>query len=277
MARVNRGIGNLVLEACKAVFARRKRIGRDPPTSPTGPKPAFPPAPPQRTPTMPGNISFLDALRDEYETVQRSLHEVEDVEAFNVIDARMRKSFRWLEKAVTYLNDLKSPINWRFDLGYGLAFESPRFGRGVVGQHARNIRGFSALDEVNLYYEIAAEAPLSAHVSSVEAEILKARLEAANLRFTLRRVDEANAGTGRFAIAVPPAIPAAVLFNADYRTGVITVTLVNVDRLDRISLAFKSSSVRESVLEDVAKFVLGKDSALLKTAQLAGIRGKPHA
>lgn len=226
---------------------------------------------------MTGNSSFLDALRDEYETVQRSLHEVEDVEAFNVIDARMRKSFRWLEKAVTYLNDLKSPINRRFDLGYGLAFESPRFGRGVVGQHTRNIRGYSALDEVNLYYEIAAAAPLSAQVSSVEAEILKARLEAANLRFTLRRIEGANAGPGRFAISVTPAIPAAVVFNADYRSGVITVTLVNVDRLDRISLAFKSSSIRESVLEDVAKFVLGKDSALLKTAQLAGIRGRPHA
>jgi hypothetical protein len=217
--------------------------------------------------------SFLDQLRNEYETVQRSRHDEVDVEGFDVIDARMSKSFRWLEKAVSYLNDIKSPINHRFNLGHGLRFESPRFGRGFVGQHKCNIRGFSAIDEISLHYEIAAAAPLTAEMSAMEAEQLKTTLEAANLRCTSRRMVDADGVVRKCQVTIPPAIPAAVMFRVDYRTGVVTVTLVNADRFDRLSLAFRSNAIRESVLEDVVKFILGSDLALLKRAPLAGIRG----
>ena len=78
-----------------------------------------------------------------------------DVETFQAIDARLRKAFRWLEKAVTYLDELKPAIDHRFDLGHGLVFESPRFAHGSVGQHERRIVGFPVLDEINIYYEIS--------------------------------------------------------------------------------------------------------------------------
>jgi hypothetical protein len=45
----------------------------------------------------------------------------------------MRKVFRWLEQATTYLNALKPPIEHKFDLGYGYVFDSPRFARGSGG------------------------------------------------------------------------------------------------------------------------------------------------
>jgi hypothetical protein len=186
----------------------------------------------------------------------------------------MRKSFRWLEKAVTYVDGTKSPINHRFDLGHGLAFESPRFGRGSVTQHTKNMLGFPVVDEVNIYYEIAAAKPLAAHVTAVDAEIVKAQLEAANLSFTCKRVVDADGIVRKCVMTVPPSIPAAVIFRADYKTGIVTLTLINADRFDRVSLAFKSNSIRETLLEDVMKFILGIDSALLRRGPLAGIHGQ---
>lgn len=221
--------------------------------------------------------TFLDQLRNEYETVQRSRHDEIDVEGFDVIGARMSKSFRWLEKAVSYLNDIKSPVNHRFNLGHGLRFESTRFGRGFVGQHKCNIRGFSAIDEITIHYEITAAAPLTAEISAMEAELLKTSLEAANLHCTSRRIVDADGVVRKCQVTIPPAIPAAVMFRVNYKTGIVTVTLVNADRFDRISLAFRSNAIRESVLEDVIKFILGSDLALLKRAPLAGIRGASHA
>ncbi len=85
---------------------------------------------------------LLDELRVQYEAVQESIDDHGDVESFQAIDARHREAFRWLEKAITYLNGLKPPIEHRFDLGYGYAFDSPRFAHGSVGQHERRIRGF---------------------------------------------------------------------------------------------------------------------------------------
>src|SRR5690349_18351175 len=52
--------------------------------------------------SMAEKTSFLDALRNEYETVQHTPTAHTAVEESKVIDARMRKSFRWLEKAITY-------------------------------------------------------------------------------------------------------------------------------------------------------------------------------
>src|ERR1700692_3523428 len=94
--------------------------------------------------------SLLDELRSQYEAARPSTPEHADVEGFQAIDARMRKAFRWLEKAVTYLDGLKPALNHRFDLGHGLAFDSPRFSHGSVGQHEQRIVGFPVLDEINL-------------------------------------------------------------------------------------------------------------------------------
>ena len=48
---------------------------------------------------------------------------------------------------------------------------------------------------------------------------------------------------------MPPVIPAAVAFQADYRTGVISAALTNVDRLDRIRLEFQSTPLDEPALD----------------------------
>ena len=226
---------------------------------------------------MTAKPSFLDELRNEYETVRKPRHDEAQVEEFDVINARMRKSVRWLEKAVSYLDGIKSPIHHRFDLGHGMVFESPRFGHGAVGQHTRNILGFPAIDEINFYYEITASKPVTAQLSAMDGEVLKKKLEAMNLRFAYRRIQDPDGTVRKCVVTVPPSIPAAVLFRVDYRTGVVTLMLVNVDRFDQLSLAFQSSAIRETVLEDLTKFILGVDSGLLKHAQLAGIHGQPRS
>src|SRR5213594_887947 len=178
--------------------------------------------------------SLLDELRTQYESARESTQEHADVESFQAIDARLRKAFRWLEKAVTYLDGLKPPIDHRFDLGHGLVFESPRFGHGSVGQHEHRIVGFPVLDEINIYYEITASKPLALEVAPGGVALAEKALDDAGLQYTSRRVEDSAGTVRRCLISVPPAIPANVSFRADYRTGIVTVTLFNVDRFDRV-------------------------------------------
>jgi len=72
-------------------------------------------------------------------------------------------------------------------------------------------------------------------------------------------------------ISIPPTIPAAISFRPDYDTGIVIVALVNVDRIDRVSLEFHSNAIEEPVLEDLVRFVLGRDAAFLRRAPLAGM------
>lgn len=221
--------------------------------------------------------SLLDELRTQYEAVRQSTHENADVENFQAIDARMRKSFRWLEKAITYLDGLKPAIDHRFDLGHGLVFDTPRFGHGSVSQHERRIVGFPVLDEINLYYEISASRPLALEVAPGGVALAEKALDEAGLQYTSRRVEDAAGTVRKCSILVPPAIPAAVSFHVEYQTGKVAVALVNVDRLDRVTLEFQSHAIEEPVLEDLVRLILGRDSVFLRRAPLAGLHPHPSA
>ena len=219
--------------------------------------------------------SLLDELRVQYEAARESTDEHADVEDYQAIDARLRKAFRWLEKAITYLNGIKPPIGHRFDLGHGFVFESPRFSHGSVGMHEHRIVGFPVLDEINLYYEIAASRPLSVEVAPALVEIAERALDEAGLQYTSRRVEAAGGTVHKCSFSIPPAIPAVVSFRADYQTGLVTAALVNVDRLERVTLEFHSNMIEEPALEDLVRLILGRDSAFLRRAPLAGLHGRP--
>ena len=217
---------------------------------------------------------LLDELRVRYEAVQEPPDDRADVESFQAIDARLREAFRWLEKAITYLNGLKPPIEHRFDLGYGYVFDSPRFAHGSVGQHERRIRGFPVLEGIDVYYEVSAAKPLAIEVIPGWVSFAEKTLDAFGLQYTCRRVEDSDGTLRKCIFSVPPVIPARVSFRVDYQTGIVSVTLVNVDRLERVTLEFPSTAIEEPVLEDLVRLILGSDSAFLKRGRLAGLRGR---
>ena len=181
-----------------------------------------------------------------------------------------------MARKVTYLNAIKSPIKHRFDLGRGIVFEEPRFSRGVLGQHTVNVRGFNVVDEVSLYYHVCASKPIAIEMSAVDAELARKDIEAANLTYDTRRVRDADGVVRKCVVTVTQEIPAAVFFRTDYRSGAVTISLNNADRFDRVSLRLPSNSIKEQLLEDVVKFILGMDRALLRYARLSGISGRPN-
>ena len=227
------------------------------------------------TTAMPDHVTLLDELREQYEAARASPHEHADVPGFQEIDARLRKAFRWLEKVVTYLDGLHLPINHRFDLGHGIVFGPARFKRGFVGQHVQRIVGFPVLDEINITYQIQALAPPAIEVAAGGAALVETILDDAGVRYTARHIEDAAGNVNKCAITVASEIPADISFRADYRTGIVRISFINVDRFDRVSLAFDSRSIDEPMLEDLVRFILGRGDNLLHRAPLVGVHGKP--
>jgi hypothetical protein len=219
--------------------------------------------------------SLLDTLRNQYEAARQFAKPHADVEEFQQINERLRKAFRWLEKAVTYLDGIKPAIDHRFDLGHGLMFTSPRFDRGSVGQHEQRIVGYPVLDEIHIYYTISASKAQTLDVAPGDVAAAQKALDDAGLQYTSRSVEDAGGAVRKCAISVPPTIHAAVSFRADYQTGVVTVELLNVDRLDRVILEFHSQAIDEPALEDLVRLMLGQSASFLHRAPLAGFHGKP--
>jgi hypothetical protein len=218
--------------------------------------------------------SLLDELRTRYEAAAHQPADARgDVEAFEAIDARMRKVFRWLERAITYLNGLMPPIEHKFDLGYGYVFDSPRFAHGSVGQHERRIVGFPVLQQIDVCYEISASKPLVIEVVPGWVSFAAKTLDGFGLQYTSRRVEEPDGILRKCIFSVPPLIPARISFRIDHPRGLVTVALANVDRLERVTLEFPSSAIDEGVLEDLVRLMLGRNSAFLRRAPLAGVHG----
>ena len=150
---------------------------------------------------------------------------------------------------------------------------SPRFAHGSVGQHERRIRGFPVLEAIDVYYELSAAEPLSIEVVPGWVAFAEKTLDAFGLQYTRRPVEDSDGTLRKCIFSVPPVVPARVSFRVDYRTGIVTVALANVDRLERITLEFPSTDIDELLLEDLVRLMLGRDSAFLKRGRLAGLRG----
>jgi hypothetical protein len=102
-------------------------------------------------------------------------------------------------------------------------------------------------------------------------------LDAFGLQYTCRRMEDSDGTLRKCIFSVAPTIPARVSFCVDYRTGIVTVALVNVDRLERVTLEFPSTAIEEPVIEDLVRLIFGHDSALLKRRRLARLRGRAQA
>src|SRR5262249_50797012 len=155
-----------------------------------------------------------------------------DVPGFKEIDAQLRKAFRWLEKAIAYLDGLRPPIERRFDLGHGIAFAKLHLEHGFVGQHEQRIVGFPVLDEINITYQMVAPAPVPLEIESAAFREFERILDDAGLQYTATHVEDHNGTVRRCAMSIRPQIPAAISFRADYRTGLVPVSLINVDRFE---------------------------------------------
>lgn len=223
------------------------------------------------SPPMTKRSSLLEELRVQYEAVHEAADDHGTVESFEVVDARMRETFRWLERAITYLNAVKPAITHKFDLGYGYVFESPRFKHGSVGQHERRIAGFPVLEGIDVYYEMSASKPLVIDVVPGWMSFAAKTLDAFGLQYDSRRVEEADGKLRKCIFSVPPVIPARISFRIDHSNRLVTVALTNVDRLERVTLEFPSTAIEVPVLEDLVRLMLGRDSAFLRRAPLAGL------
>ena len=57
-------------------------------------------------------------------------------------------------------------------------------------------------------------------------------------------------------------------------TGIVSVALVNIDRLERVTLELPTTAIEEPVIEDLVRLILDRDFAFLKSGRLAGLRGR---
>jgi hypothetical protein len=108
------------------------------------------------------------------------------------------------------------------------------------------------------------------------AALAEKTLDEAGLRYTSKHV-EIRDGAQKCVITVPAAIPSSISFRADYQTGLVRVSLINVDRFDRVILEFHSAAIDERSWRTSSVSCWVAAPPFCAGAPLAGIHGQPPA
>ena len=220
--------------------------------------------------------SLLDELRQRSEAlqVQRAAARLPEEQARHAIDGALWRAFRWLDEAMGHLEVIRPDVQHRFRLGDYLTFDALQIDSGFAAFRRHGLGTGDSLEQVEMFYRLAAEKPAIVRVSSLAAVTVEERLRAAALHFHSETEIDKEKVVRNTVFHVEPTIRASVRFKPDYGKRAIDVMLRNVDRFESVLLEFEPTAIDERALEDLVRLVLGESSAFLHRAPLAYVNSR---
>ncbi|HET7033585.1 MAG TPA: hypothetical protein VFJ48_10710 [Casimicrobiaceae bacterium] len=220
--------------------------------------------------------SLLDELRQRSEALQaqRAAARLPEEQARHAIDGALWRAFRWLDEAMGHLEIIRPDVRHRFQLGDYLTFDSLQIDSGFAAFRRHGLGTGDRLEQVEMFYRLAAPKPAVVRVSTLTAVAVEERLRAAALHFHSDNELDKDKIVRNTLFHVEPTIRASVRFKPDYRQHAIDVMLRNVDRFESVMLEFEPSAIDEAALEDLVRLVLGESNAFLHRAPLAYVNSR---
>jgi hypothetical protein len=206
--------------------------------------------------------ALIESLRTRADALRRDelARRHSTIELIRGVDRRLRTALRWLDEAVAH----------RFLLAGLMTLSGLHFVGGAVSGRRGRVAGEDVLELVELGYRLANEAPLRIVVPPGDARLAAEHLRASQLDYSYRPEGGPRGGrSGVFTVA--QAVTASVRLIPDFERGRVVVALVNVDRLESVSLEFTPDALGEAALEDLVRLILGDSDAFLKRAPLARV------
>lgn len=224
------------------------------------------------------NPSLLDKLRAQSEALRRSERARRGPAEASLrdLDRRLRKSLCWLEEVFRHLEVIKPAVAHSFRLDPYLAIEAPHFDRGFVSSRDRAVAGLELIEHVEAFYQLHGGRESVFRLPPGAARGAEGRLRAANLAYRYQTETDQNRVVRNGVFRVTPEITSSIRFAPDYRTQRVEVALRNVDRFESVSLSFRADAIDETMLEDLARLVMGEADSFLHRAPLTGVGPAPH-
>ena len=220
--------------------------------------------------------SLLEELRQRSEALQseRAAARLPEEIARHEIDGALWRAFRWLDEAMGHLEVIRPDVEHRFRIGDYLTFDGLHIDSGFAAFRRHGLGTGDTLEQVEMFYRLAAPRPAVVRVDPIAAVAVDERLRAAALHFHSETELDKDRIVRQTVFHVDPTIRASVRFKPDYRGHAIDVMLRNVDRFESVLLEFEPTGIDEPALEDLVRLVLGESNAFLHRAPLAFVNSR---
>jgi hypothetical protein len=221
-------------------------------------------------------MGFLDQLKSQADSLlkEKDAHHSKLNANAEQVDARMRQTFSYLNDLAKQLEIIKPPSAQTFELHGVGKFDQLMLRDFFADYRQKKFNNTDVFDIVTLQFK-----HYSPNVLTIKKDMphqinqCEDALWRHNLKF--QREDVRNEdGKMRWAeFSIPHSIIADASITGDYENAQLIFKLKNFERFEAASVAFYAPTFGESVLEDLARMIVGQPNRFLAQGLLLGISG----
>jgi hypothetical protein len=221
-------------------------------------------------------MGFLDDLKSQANslTQEKQAHNTKLVANAELVDARLRQAFTYLNDLCKQLEIIKPPSPHTFEL-HGIGkFDHLMLIDFFADYRRKKFNDTEVFDIVTLAFKhYSARSILVKKDMPNQIEQCETALWRHNLKF--QREDIRNEdGKLRWAeFTIPCSVITGISIEGDIEQAQLIFKLKNFDRFETMTVAFAAPTFDESILEDFARMLVGQANRFLAQGQVLGITG----
>lgn len=197
------------------------------------------------------------------------------------VDIALRRAYRYLSDLAKQLNVLRPETTRSFDLPRIGRFSGLRVEEFFTDYRSRNTFGSEQFDLVYLKFEHkTGEALHCACEYEDNIRVFERQLDSLGLSYRAEYLKHDNRLVRRAEFIIEPMVRSRVILKGNHQAGAIEIALLNTASWGKRGFSLQATSLTDSFLEELAKHVLGRSSALdaaeISTSGQGGAKTLPY-
>jgi hypothetical protein len=216
-------------------------------------------------------MGLLDELKKQAETLkgenQRSSAESLVLNT-KLTEAKMQQTFQFLSELISQLNVLRPESPRGFDIETAGRFENLVLDDFFLDYRKRKIGDKEYFDYIVLRFKHASDQVLEVKRDSQQLiDRLRDFLMVANIKFEMQETKNERAYVLHAMFKIPYVVRSEVMIQARGDVGQLTFKVKNIERISSFELQFPASEISESMLDEFARYIVGKTNKFKEIGQ----------
>jgi hypothetical protein len=221
-------------------------------------------------------MGFLDELKSQADSLnkEKQAYQTNLVANAELVDARMRQTFSYLNELSKQLEIIKPASPQTFELHGVGKFDQLMLVDFFADYRKRKFNDAEVFDIVTLQFKH--QSPRNIQLKKDmphQIELCEDALWRHNLKFQREDVRHENGKMRWTEFIIPCSVNAEASMQGDYEHAQLIFKLKNFERFETLTVAFQAAVFGESILEDLARMIVGQPNRFLAQGQVLGIVG----
>ncbi|MGB8337581.1 MAG: hypothetical protein WCD07_05340 [Burkholderiales bacterium] len=221
-------------------------------------------------------MGFLDELKSQADslTKEKQAHSTKLATNAELVDARMRQAFKYFNDLSKQLEIIKPPSVQTFEL-HGIGkFDKLMLTDFFADYRRKKFNDSEVFDIVTLAFKhtsahhIALKKDMPNQIEQCENALWRH-----NLKFQRENIRNEDGKLRWTEFTIPCSVNAEVSVQGDYEYAQLIFKLKNFECFETITVAFAAPTFGESILEDLARMIVGQPNRLLAQGQMLAMAG----